>query len=266
MQKRLEGQVALVTGAARGLGRAFALRLVRLGAAVGVVDANMHSYTEFPLEAIKEVPVDEEIRAMGGQVHAVEADVSNRDRITKAVDEIANALGPVSVVVCNAGGGSGKLNENFASTMDIGALDLVIKRNLYGTIHTVQAVAPYMKQQGYGKIITVSSIAGIAPLLEGGYAHYGASKAAIIMYTKYLARELGPYGITANCLAPGWIKTGKAARLFEASDLLNEIESQIALRRLGTPDDCANAIEFLATDLSSYMTGEVLSVSGGFGL
>lgn len=264
---KLDGQVAIVTGAARGLGRAFALRLAKLGALVGVIDINMRSYDQFPLDAAKGVPTDEEIRSWGGRAYAIEADVSDIDSVTAAVTHITRELGRTpTIAICNAGGGTGTLHENFASTVDVEALHMVIQRNLFGTIHTVQAVAPQMKAIKYGKIVTVGSISGVSPLLSGGYSHYGSTKAAVIMYTKYLAKELGPYGITVNCLVPGWIKTGKSASLFESSDLATQIEAEVALRRLGTPQDCANVIEFLTTDLSSYITGEVISVSGGYGL
>ena len=136
-----------------------------------------------------------------------------------------------------------------------------MQRNLHGTVNTCRAAAVPMKAQRAGRLITISSVAGRRPEPTGGYAHYGAAKAAIIMYTRYLAREVGPYGITANCVAPGFIRTGRVATLLDTMGQ-NLIET-VALRRYGTPEDCAGVIEFLATDLGAYVTGATISVDGG---
>ena len=123
--------------------------------------------------------------------------------------------GRLDIAVCNAGGGLGSPAESKASTMDLDQFDAVLRRNLYGTVHTCVAVAPMMKEQGAGKIVTVSSQAGRRASGDGGYAHYGTAKAAIIMYTKYLAQDLGPHGIQVNCIAPGYIGTGRLMPMFE---------------------------------------------------
>jgi 3-oxoacyl-[acyl-carrier protein] reductase len=122
-----------------------------------------------------------------------------------------------------------------------------------------------MKEQRSGRIVTVSSIAGLGPSPDGGYAHYGAAKAAIAHYTKYLAQDLGPFGINANCIAPGVIATGRImATVVPGSINANRDRSeQIALRRLGTTEDCAKVVEFLVTDLSDYVTGQVIAIDGG---
>ena len=135
----------------------------------------------------------------------------------------------------------------------------------FGTVYSGNAVAPIMKQQRSGKIITVSSVAGAAPSADGGYAHYGAAKAAIAHYTRYLARDLGPFGITANCIAPGVIATGRIiATVIPGSIQSNRDRAElVALRRLGTVEDCAKVVEFLATDLSDYVTGAVIPIDGG---
>ena len=144
-------------------------------------------------------------------------------------------------------------------------LQLVTSMNLFGTVYAVNAVAPIMKAQRSGRIVTVSSIAGLGPSPDGGYAHYGAAKAAIAHYTKYLAQDLGPFGINANCIAPGVIATGRImATVVPGSINANRDRSeQIALRRLGTVDDCAKVVEFLTTDLSDYVTGQVIAIDGG---
>src|SRR5436189_87399 len=139
--------------------------------------------------------------------------------------------GKVAVV---AGGGRGRPIDTKASTLDSSLLHLVIGMNLYGTIYFVNAVAPIMKEQRSGKIVTVSSVAGISPSADGGYAHYGAAKAAIAHYTKYLAQDLGPYGITANCIAPGVIATGRIMQVVipGGSNSNRDRAEQVALRRL----------------------------------
>ena len=136
---------------------------------------------------------------------------------------------------------------------------------MFGTVYCCNAVAPIMKQQRSGKIITVSSVAGIAPSVDGGYAHYGAAKAAIAHYTRYLAQDLGPFGITVNCIAPGVIATARImATVIPGSVQSNRDRAElVALRRLGTVEDCAKVVEFLATDLSDYVTGAVIPIDGG---
>jgi 3-oxoacyl-[acyl-carrier protein] reductase len=137
--------------------------------------------------------------------------------------------------------------------------------NLFGTVYLCNAVAPIMKEQRSGKIITVSSVAGTAPSADGGYTHYGAAKAAIAHYTRYLAQDLGPFGITANCIAPGVIATGRImAAVIPGSSQSNRDRAElVALRRLGTVEDCAKVVEFLGTDLSDYVTGAVIPIDGG---
>ena len=137
--------------------------------------------------------------------------------------------------------------------------------NYYGTVYCVNAVAPFMKEQRYGKIVTVSSVAGLSPSVDGGYAHYGAAKAAILHYTRYLAQDLGPHGITANCIAPGTITTGRIVASVmpgQANSNRNRTEA-VAMRRLGNTEDCAKVVEFLTTDMSDYVTGQCIAIDGG---
>lgn len=263
MQK-LTGKVAVVTGAARGIGRAYALKLAKLGASVGVIDINLKSYQAFSGESIgdKYETVVDELRELGVEAIGVEADISNQEEVDRAFKEITDKLGEVDILVANAGGGSGALTENQASSVDIKQLQLVLERNLFGTIHSVSSVVDGMKKKGYGKIVTVTSITGLQANQEGSYSHYAATKAAIINYTKYLAQELGTYNITVNAIAPGYIETGRLKEQFEKAGVEN-YTSQTALKRLGTPEDCANVIEFLTTNLSDYVTGSVIDVTGG---
>jgi 3-oxoacyl-[acyl-carrier protein] reductase len=208
---KLDGKVAIVTGAARGLGRAYAKRLAGLGAKVAVADLNLRSYEEFEAEA-KDMTADStvaEIEASGGVALAVEVDVRDHEAVEAMVARVVPEWGRVDVLVANAGGGRGRPMDTKASSLDTALLQLVTEMNLFGTVYSCNAVAPIMKQQRSGKIITVSSVAGTAPSADGGYAHYGAAKAAIAHYTRYLAQDLGPFGITANCIAPGVIATGR---------------------------------------------------------
>lgn len=264
---RLEGKVALVTGAGRGLGRAYARRLASLGARVAAVDLNLRSFEEFEAER-RDMTGDStvaEIEAAGGAALGIEADVADRDAVEGVVEQVLQAWGRLDVLVANAGGGRGRPIDTRASTLDPALLDLVMRMNFHGTVNCCNAVAPAMKRQHSGKIVTVSSIAGTAPSEDGGYAHYGAAKAAIAHYTRYLAQDLGPHGITVNCIAPGTIATGRIMQtVIPGSSRANaDPAARVALRRVGTVEDCARVVEFLATDLSDYVTGTVIPVDGG---
>jgi 3-oxoacyl-[acyl-carrier protein] reductase len=261
----LDGKVAIVTGAGRGLGRAYALRLASLGARVAVSDIDLHSYAEFAGEAAAmtaDTTVDE-ITAAGGEALGFELDVADRDAVFAMTADVVRTWGRVDILVANAGGGRGKPAETTATLVPPDLLQLVTGMNLFGTIHSCSAVAPTMKEQRSGKIVTVASYAGLVAGVGGGYAHYGANKAAIAHYTRYLAQELGPYGINANCIAPGFIATARIVETLGGGSA-DGVNKDIALRRSGTPEDCAKVVEFLCTDLSDYVTGAVIPIDGGW--
>jgi len=261
---KLTGKTALVTGAARGLGREYALRLASLGANVGVIDIDLHAFREFENEQSRLTAdnVVEELKNLGVNAAGAECDIGDQEGVYAAVQSLADKLGDITIAVCNAGGGMGPHTANKASELDFPVYHKVIERNLHGTVYTVNAVAPMMKAAKHGKIVTVASIGGQQANSDGSYAHYGTSKAAIIHYTRYLAQELGIYNINANCLAPGYIATGRLLEAYAASGEENYLRN-MAIKRFGTPEDCCNAMEFLTTDMSDYVTGVILEVNGG---
>ena len=264
---KLDGKVAIVTGAARGLGRAYARRIGGLGAKVAVVDLSLKAFEEFEAEALAMTAENTvaEIEAADGSAIGIEFDVCDENAVAAMVQRVMAEWGRVDILVANAGGGRGRPVDTKAATLDPALLRLVTGMNLYGTVYCCNAVAPIMKQQRSGKIVTVSSVAGLSPSPDGGYAHYGAAKAAIAHYTRYLAQDLGPYGITANCIAPGTITTGRivATVMPGSADANRDRTERVALRRLGTVEDCAKVVEFLVTDLSDYVTGTVIPIDGG---
>jgi 3-oxoacyl-[acyl-carrier protein] reductase len=203
----------------------------------------------------------DEIVAAGGQALGFECDVTDPAAQADVAKQVFDRWGSVDILVANAGGGSGTPATTTASTLDPEQLRIVVERNLYGTIFSCVAVAPYMKEQRQGKIITTSSIAGIQAITGGGYAHYGAAKAGIAMYTRYLAHDLGQYGITCNCIAPGVVATGRIVAVGVGDP--NKTSSPNAAGRAGTVDELADVVAFLASDASSYLNGAVIPVDGG---
>lgn len=263
----LEGRTALVTGSARGLGRAYALHLAGLGADVAVLDIDLHSYREYEAEQARMTAdtTADEVQATGRRSLAIEADVTEPDAVRSAVRQIEAAWGRLDIVVCNAGGGIGSPWGAKASELDLGEFDAVMRKNLYGTVHTCVAAAPLLKAQRYGKIITVASISGLRGGREGAYAHYGVAKAGVAMYTRYLAQDLGQWNVTANCIAPGYVATGRLALAFDAMDDQTKVSINTlnALGRPATPEDCARVVGFLASPASDYLTGVVLPIDAG---
>jgi 3-oxoacyl-[acyl-carrier protein] reductase len=264
---KLDSKVAIVTGGGRGLGRAYARRLAGLGAKIVVCDISLKSFEEFEAER-RDMTGDStvaEIEAAGGSAFGAELDVADRGAVDAMVAQVVERWGRVDILVANAGGGRGRPLDTRASMLDSGLLDLVLQMNLHGTIYCCNAVAPIMKRQRYGKIVTVSSVAGLSPSADGGYAHYGAAKAAIGHYTRYLAQDLGPHGITANCIAPGTIATGRIMQTVIPGSAGGNTDpaARVALRRVGTVEDCARVVEFLTTELSDYVTGTIIPIDGG---
>ena len=261
---KFSGQIFLITGAARGLGRDCALHLAKLGADIGVIDINFDSFKDFEGEAalMTAENVMQEIRNLGVRAASATADIGNREQVFAAVGQIARELGDITGVFCNAGGGMGAPDGNKASQMDWDHYHTVIDRNLHGTVYTCNAVAPMMKKNNYGRIVTMGSIGGLTASSDGAYAHYGIAKAAIIHYTHYLAQELGQYNITANCVAPGYMATGRLKQLYKQAGE-DTFLSRSAIKRFGTPEDVSSAVEFLLSDDAGYVSGTTLEITGG---
>jgi NAD(P)-dependent dehydrogenase (short-subunit alcohol dehydrogenase family) len=245
-------QVALVTGASRGIGRATALRLAREGAAVCV----NHAASAAAADAVAA-----EIVAAGGRAVVQQADVADAAAVARMVTHIAATLGPVSILVNNAG----VARQATLDSYDPAALDRMRRVNVDGLIHTVRAVMPEMRARRYGRIVNITSIAAIGTALPGN-AFYAASKAEAAILTKRFAMELGPHGITVNGVAPGFIRTEMAqhSRSSEEWDAVTQrIGARAMMGRIGEPDDIANAVAFLAAPGSGWITAQILTVDGG---
>ena len=262
----LSGKVAIVTGAARGLGRAYALRLARLGADVAVVDIDLRGAAKFG-ETLNASTVPAEIEALGRKSIGIEADLASRAAVNDAVARVRDTLGRIDILVNNAGGAITPVERSKPSIVPDEDIRLTFDANLMSTIYCCQAVVPLMKGQKSGVIVNTASTAARVIAPGGGLSHYGVAKAAVSHYTRDLAAELGPFGIRVNAIAPGVMLTARIKALAEQRGIGTASEAErIPLRRLGEPEDCAGVIEFLVTDLSRYVTGQCISVCGGAAL
>jgi 3-oxoacyl-[acyl-carrier protein] reductase len=246
MSKPLEGKVAIVTGASRGIGRAIALELARRGAQV-VINYNQSA------KAAAEVVAA--IEAAGSEATAIQADVSDFAQAGKLIQAGLEAFGQIDILVNNAG----TTRDQLLMLMKEQDWDDVLRINLKSIFNCCKAVARPMVRRRQGRIINITSVSGIAG--QGGQTNYAASKAGIIGFTKSLAKELGPRSITVNCVAPGFVPTDLTADLPE--DLLQQAIEVTPLRRMGQPEEIAYAVAFLASDEASFITGETLTVDGG---
>jgi len=244
-------RVAIVTGAARGIGAATARRLAADGMAVAVLDLD---------EAACGNTV-KEITGAGGRALAVGADVSKSDQVEAAVSRVAGELGEPTVLVNNAG----VLRDNLIFKMSDEDWDTVMNVHLRGAFLMTRAAQKYMVEQRYGRIVNLSSSSALG---NRGQVNYAAAKAGMQGFTKTLAKELGQFGITANAVAPGFIATdmtaATAARVkMSFEDFQKAAASQIPVRRVGEPDDVAHTISFLASEGAGFVSGQVIYVAGG---
>jgi 3-oxoacyl-[acyl-carrier protein] reductase len=249
-----EGQVAIVTGGSRGIGRAVVRRLGAAGAAVGVNYAARSDEAEASAA---------DVREGGGRAIAVQADVGDAADVERLVSRVEHELGPVTILVNNAGLAIQATLDDYDSE----AMARMRRTNVDGVIHTTRAVAPGMRARGYGRIVNVTSIAAHGTRLPGN-AFYGASKAEVDLLTRRFAMELGPYGITVNAIAPGFIATemtrATADRLgvpFE--DFITASAKQIPVGRVGQPEDIAHLVSFLVSEGAGFISGQVVYAAGG---
>lgn len=242
----LQGKTAVVTGAARGIGAAIARKLAEQGANIVINDLRISDEMQ---------QLGQELEKSGVKALLLAADVSNFAEAQEMVDQAKEEFGAVDILVNNAG----ITRDNLIMRMSEEDFDKVIAVNLKGAFNCARHVAPLMVRQKSGRIINISSVIGIYG--NAGQANYAASKAGIIGLTKSLAKEIGSRGITVNAIAPGFIETEMTAVLPEK--VRQELQEKITLRRLGKPEDIADAVCFLASDMAKYITGQVLGVDGG---
>ena len=245
IQVSLSGQLALVTGASRGLGRAIAIALGKAGARVACIARNKEKLAE----------TVSTIQSAGGHAEAFECDVKDGESVQKVVDEVAEQWARLDVLVNNAG----VTRDTLIPRMQDDQWDEVIDTNLRGTFLFTRAATRPMMQQRYGRIINISSVSGL--MGNPGQANYSASKAGVIGMTRTVARELASRKITVNVVAPGFIESDMTEALGPA--LHEEVKKRVPAKRLGKPEEIAEAVLFLAAPSSSYITGQVLTVDGG---
>lgn len=244
--RKLEGKVAVVTGASRGIGRAIALKLADEGAKVVVNYSGSQAKAEEVVAAIQ---------ANGGEALAVQASVSKTEEVTVLMDAAVKTFGSLDILVNNAG----ITRDNLLMRMKEDEWDDVLNTNLKGVFLCTKAVTRQMMKQRAGRIINISSIVGVAG--NAGQANYVAAKAGVIGLTKTTAKELASRNILVNAIAPGFIETEMTEQLPE--EIKQGMLTQIPLAKLGQPEDIAKAVAFLASDEANYMTGQTLHIDGG---
>ena len=245
MKFSLNNKIAIVTGASQGIGKIIAFELAKSGAHVVCISRNK--------KAIESI-VDE-ISINGGQSSSFPCDISDSDTFSEIITEIIKENSRIDILVNNAG----ITKDSLLMRMSIEQWDDVINTNLKGAFHCTKAVVRYMMKNKFGRIINITSIVGLTG--NAGQANYAASKAGLIGMTKSIAKEVASRGITANCIAPGWIETSMTDKL--SGEVKNEFLSHIPVGRIGSPDDIANAVIFLASDEAGYITGQTITVDGG---
>ncbi|NWG02378.1 MAG: 3-oxoacyl-[acyl-carrier-protein] reductase [Syntrophaceae bacterium] len=242
---KLKGKVALVTGAAQGIGRSVALLLARNGADVVISDINLEKAEE----------TAKEIESLGQKAMAVKVDVAHFTEVEQMVGTILEQFGKIDILINNAG----ITRDKLILRMTEEDWDAVLNVNLKGTFHCTKAVIRHMAKQRSGKIVSIASVVG--EMGNAGQANYSASKAGVIGLTKTIAREFAQRGINVNAVAPGYIETPMTEVLPER--VKEELKRLIPMERLGKPEDVAEAVLFLVSEESNYITGQVLNVNGG---
>ncbi len=248
---RLDGRVAVVTGAGRGIGAAEAVKMAQEGARIAVLDLSAEAGQD-TVEAVQEA---------GGKAIAVACDVSSSKQVGAAFEEVAHRFGRIDILVNNAG----LLRDNLLFKMTEDDWDKVLDVHLKGSFLCSQAVQKYMVEQQYGRIIMTSSIVALG---NKGQVNYSAAKAGLQAMARTLALELGRFNVTVNAVAPGWIETEMTKEAAERvgltmEDMKERFAKNIPLKRFGKPEDVANVVAFLASEEASYISGETIYVAGG---
>jgi 3-oxoacyl-[acyl-carrier protein] reductase len=249
------GKTAIVTGGAHGFGRAIAHAFAARGAHTWTCDVLADGLADTAAQASP---------AAGGQLETAVVDVADRGAVGRFVDEVQRATGRIDILVNNAGGVCGQVGQPIEDVTD-DQWQVIYDVNVKGTFHFAQAVAPHMKAARAGRIVNISSGAGLGVSLTGIQA-YASAKAAQIGLTRQLAHELGPFGITVNSIAPGFVRSNPSSeRQWQSygADGQRRLVEGIALRRIGSPADIAHAVLFFASDHASWISGQVLQVNGG---
>ena len=246
MDQTMEGKVAVVTGASRGIGKAIAVKLASKGATVVI---NYNGSRERAEE------VKNEVESAGGKAVIIQCNVADFDACKEFIETVIKEQGRIDILVNNAG----ITKDGLLMKMSEEDFDAVLDTNLKGAFHTIQAVSRQMLKQRSGRIVNISSVVGVSG--NAGQANYAASKAGIIGLTKAVAKELGSRGITVNAVAPGFIDTDMTQSLPEK--VVEATLAQIPLGKFGEPEQVANAVAFLASEDAGYITGQVLHVDGG---
>ena len=245
MKFSLNNKIAIVTGASQGIGKIIAFELAKSGAHVVCISRNK--------KAIESI-VDK-ITINGGQASAFACDISDSVTFSEIIRKIIKENSRIDILVNNAG----ITKDSLLMRMSIEQWDDVINTNLKGAFHCTKAVLRYMMKNKFGRIINITSIVGLTG--NAGQANYAASKAGLIGMTKSIAKEVASRGITANCIAPGWIETSMTEKL--SDEVKSEFLSHIPVGRIGSPDDISNAVIFLASNEAGYITGQTITVDGG---
>lgn len=246
---KLEGKVALVTGASRGIGRAIALKLAAEGAKVAI---------NFAGNIAKAEEVKTAVESSGGEAMLVQGDVSDFEKVNEIVEKVVDTWGRLDILINNAG----ITRDNLMLKMSESDFDSVIATNLKGVFNCTKAVTRLMMKQHSGRIVNMSSVVGL--MGNAGQANYAAAKAGIIGFTKSVAKEFAPRGITVNAVAPGFIETDMTDAL--PDKIKTDLTEKIPIGRIGKPDDIANAVMFFVADEAAYITGQVICVDGGMAM